>query len=105
MLGAWQHHLEATVCVQSDPKSIPVQHISVNMIRGEDLVCVATPTQHHHLHDVLEDVDYVYLVMELGNGGELLQDFNQRFRRSDPTQRSTSSLYSEAETTTLCFKS
>ena len=36
------------------------------------------------LHDVFEDADYVYLVMELGNGGELLEDFNQRYKKCRP---------------------
>lgn len=56
------------------------------------------------LHDVFEDADYVYLVMELGNGGELLEDFNRRFRKADPAQRPLPPLYSEAEAASIMFQ-
>ena len=56
------------------------------------------------LHDVFEDANYVYLVMELGNGGELLEDFNRRFRSADPAWRSALSLYSEAEAASIMFQ-
>ena len=55
-------------------------------------------------HDVFEDADNMYLVMELFNGGKLLEDFNRRFRNADPARRSVSSLYSEAEATNIMFQ-
>lgn len=56
------------------------------------------------LHDVFEDADYVYLVMELCNGGELLEDFNRRSRKIDPAQRPLPPLYSEAEVASIMFQ-
>ena len=34
---------------------------------------------------MFEDADYVYLVMELGNGGELLEDFHRTGSSELPT--------------------
>lgn len=57
------------------------------------------------LHDVFEDDDYVYLVMEFGNGGELFNDFNRRTQIAERTRRPSSlPLYSEAEVASIMLQ-